>query len=132
MLCAYRRQYGMGHVLVKPIHSWKRDLVEVKCVRTVLIDLSEALHCIPHGLYIVKMKAYGLSNHAYEFMTSYLSERYQRVKISNEKSYWMLILKAIPQGSSLCPVLLNVFMHDVFYSTESCSLTNYIETKHVI
>ncbi len=48
------------------------------------MDLSKAFDCIPRGLLIAKMKAYGLSNYACEFLASYLSDRYQRVKISND------------------------------------------------
>ncbi len=73
------------------------------------------------------MKAYGLGNHACEFMASYLSDRYQRVNISNEKSSWMPLLKVMPQGSSLGPFLFNVFMNDLFYFIETCSLTNYAD-----
>ncbi len=36
------------------------------------MDLSEAFDCISHGLLIAKMNAYCLSNHACEFMASYL------------------------------------------------------------
>ncbi len=34
-----------------------------------------------HGLLIDKMSAYGLNNDACEFMSSYLCDRYQSVKI---------------------------------------------------
>ncbi len=71
------------------------------------------------------MSACGLGNKACEFMASYLSERYQRVKISNTKSSWTPLLKGIPQGSCLGPFLFNVFMNDIFYFIEICDLANY-------
>ncbi len=40
------------------------------------------------------MKAYGISNDANEFMCSYL--RFERVKIVNERSSWVALLKWIP------------------------------------
>ncbi len=121
MLCAYRKNYGTEHVLIKLIDSWKCALDENKFVGTVLMDISKAFDCIPHGLLIAKMKAYGLyiwlSNYACKCMASYLSDRYQRVKISNEKHFWMPLLKGIPQGSSLGPFLVNIFMNGIlFYS----------------
>ncbi len=127
MLCVYRKKYGTKHVLIKLIDSWKCALDENKFVGTVLKDLSKAFDCIPHGLLIAKMKAYGLSNHACEYMTRYLSDRYQRVKITNEKISWMPLLKGILQGSSLSPFLFNIFINDLFHFIETCCLINYAD-----
>ncbi len=115
MWCAYRKKYGCEHVLVKRIYSWKYALDEDNFAGTLLIDLSKAFDCMPHGLLIVKMSAYGLSNDSCEFMSSYLCDRYQRVKISHNNSSWMKILKDIHQGSRLGQFLFNVFMNDIFY-----------------
>ncbi len=57
------------------------------------MDLSKAFDCVPYGLLIAKMHAYGLSTNVCEFMYSYLSDRYQRVKISNVKSSWIPLQK---------------------------------------
>ncbi len=72
LLCAYRKKYGCKHVLVKLIDSWKYALDNYKFVGILLIVLSKAFDCIPHGLLIAKMKAYGLSDEACTFMSSYI------------------------------------------------------------
>ncbi len=87
--------YGCENVLVKLIDSWKYDLDEDNFAGTLLIDLSKSFDCMPHGLLIAKMSAYGLSNDACEFMSSYLCDRYLRVKISNNNSSWKKMLKGI-------------------------------------
>ncbi len=81
-------------MLVKLIDSWKYALDNDKFVGTLLIDLSKAFDCIPHGLLIAKMKAYGLSDEACTFMSRYICDRYQRVKVSNTKSSWTKLTKA--------------------------------------
>ncbi len=76
MLCAYRKNYGCENVLVKPIDSRKYAIDENNFARTLLIDLWKTFDCMPHGLLIAKMSAYGLSNDAFEFMSSHLCDRY--------------------------------------------------------
>ena len=39
------------------------------------MDLSKALDCLPHGLLIAKLHAYGLSGAACETMFDYLQDR---------------------------------------------------------
>ncbi len=70
ILCACRQKYGTQHVLIKRTDLWKCALDEDKFVGTDLMDLSKAFDCIPHGLLIAQMNAYGLSNYACEFMAS--------------------------------------------------------------
>ncbi len=52
------------------------------------------------------MKAYGLSDEACTFMSSYICDRYERVKVSNTKSSWTKFKRGIPQGFGLGPFLL--------------------------
>ncbi len=106
MLCSYRRKYGTEYVFIKLIDSWKFALDENKYAGIVLMDISKTFNCVPYGLLIAKMHAYGLSTNACEFMSSYLCDRsqhdrYQRVKISNVKRSWIPLQNGIPQGSSL-------------------------------
>ncbi len=57
----------------------------------------------------------------------HLTGRFQRVKISDERSSWLSLLMGIRQGSSLDPFIFNVFMDDIFYFIETCDLTNYAD-----
>ncbi len=80
MLYAYRKKYGTEHVVIKLTDSWKYALDNHNFVGTILMDLSKAFDCIPHGLLVAKINAYGLNGDACEFMSSYLTGRFQRVK----------------------------------------------------
>ncbi len=73
------------------------------------------------------MKAYSLSDEACSFMSSYICDRYQRVKVSNARNSWTKLTKGIPQRSGLCLFLLNVYMHDFSYLMAICDLVNYAD-----
>ncbi len=48
-----------------------------------------------------KFIAYGVSHSVVNILISYPRHHKQRVKIGSDTSYWMTILKGIPQGSIL-------------------------------
>ena len=127
MLCAYRKSYGSGHTLTGLLESWKSALDNNKCIGTLLMDLSKAFDCVPHSLLICKLKAYGFTDSACNFIGSYLSDRMQRVKIGHARSSWAHINKGIPQGSCLGPIFFNIFMNDIFYFINKCQLANYAD-----
>ena len=45
----------------------------------------------------------------------YLSDRQQRVRLSGLQSFMKTIMKGVPQGSILGPILFNIFMNDLSY-----------------
>ena len=47
---------------------------------------------------------------------SYLSDRMQQVRLGSLANSWKLIIKGVPQGSILGPLLFNVLINDIFFS----------------
>ena len=64
----------------------------------LLTNLSKVFDCLPHFLFIAKLKAYGFDNNSVNLVNDYLSHRSQRTKIGNEYRSWKEIISGIPQG----------------------------------
>ena len=93
--------------------------------------LSKAFDCMPHGLLLAKLEAYGLSGNSIKIMRSYLTGRKQRVKIGNGISEWADILKGVPQGSILGPILFNIFLNDMFKFIRKAELVNHADDNTI-
>jgi hypothetical protein len=100
-------------------------------VGALLMDLLKAFDGLPHALLIPKLRAYGVSFDICQLLASYLSNRWQRVKIANTRSSWRETSKGIPQGSGLVPLLFNVFINDICYFVKYTKLLNYADDKLV-
>ena len=48
-------------------------------------------------------------------------------KINNKFSTWKKIFKGVPQGYVLAPLLLHVFINDMFYFIENYYLCKYAD-----
>jgi hypothetical protein len=132
LLSAYREGYNCEHVLIKFTSIWKKALDNNVYFGALLMDLSKAFDCLPHCLLVAKLKAYGFSNNSCLLICSYLSQRKQRVKIGSSRSSWLFLEKGVPQGSILGPILFNVFIHDIFYFINKCTLLNYADDNTIV
>ena len=93
----------------------------------LLTDLSKAFDCLPHDLIIAKFHAYGFDKASLRLMHSYLTDRYQRVKIDNSYSLWSLIKYGVPQCSILGPILFNILSCDMFFMVDNIVIASYAD-----
>ena len=96
------------------------------------MDHSKAFDCMHHDLLIAKLDAYGITTNSLNLLKSYLTNRQQMVKIGNATSEWKEILKGVPQGSILCPILFNIFINDMFHFITRADLVNYADDNTII
>ena len=80
--CGFRKGFSSQHCLLLLIEKWKKSLDNKKSSGVLLTDLSKAFDCLSHDLLIAKLHAYGFDYKALQLLNSYLTNRYQRVRIN--------------------------------------------------
>ena len=100
------------------------SIAEGKQLDTVYTDFSSAFTSVSHKLLLHKMKqSFNVSDRAYSWLSSYLSDRCQRVVINGKQSPWIPVLSGVPEGSICGPLLFTCFTADIpLYVKSGCTM----------
>lgn len=98
--------------IVKALDSGKE-------VRVFFCDISKAFDRVWHTGLLVKLRAIGISGKLLLWFENYLSNRRNRVTITNGTSEWLNINAGVPQGSILGPILFLIYINDIVLDINS-------------
>ena len=81
-LCGIRKEMNAQNCLLLMVEKWRKCLDKSGKAGVLLTDLSKAFDCLVHHLLIAKLHAYGFDHLSLKLIYSYLSDRFQRVRIN--------------------------------------------------
>ena len=101
---AYRRLHSTETALLRVYNDILGSIDNKNCVMLILLDLSAAFDTLDHVVLPDRLEhAFGVTGNSRSWLTSYLNERYQSVRINGSESHPHLLKYGMPQGSVIGP-----------------------------
>lgn len=115
----FRRSHSTIHQLQRVVQHTKTNFKNKKSTGMIILDIEKAFDSIWHKGLLHKLYTMNIPINLIKIIQSFLLNRSFYVKINKESSTVHNIPAGVPQGSSLSPVLYNLYISDFPSSTNT-------------
>ena len=113
--------------LIHTTDAFLKGIDDKNLTAWVLLDTSKAFDSFDHQILFRKIQRVGASTSAIKWFNSYLTNRYQVVRIHSSVSDPLPVECCVPQGSIPGPLLFSIYLNDLPEVPRQCSTECYVD-----
>jgi hypothetical protein len=137
----FRAKHSTSHQIFRLIKYIKNKFKLKKSTGMMLFDIEKAFDSVWHDGLFHKLLLFDFPPYLIKIVKSFLENRSFQVSIKNCLSKKFNILRGLPQGSAISPILYNIFVADIpilqycdiaGYADDTCIFTSGIDPTDII
>jgi hypothetical protein len=117
----YDGQHGFrpGYSCETEVINVCQEMDEGVSIDVIILDFSKDFDLVPHERLLMKLAASGVDSRIVVWLREFLVGHTQRVRVEGQLSKEARVLRGVPQGSVLGPLLFLAYVNDIWMNTDS-------------